>query len=337
MNYFINLNNLFKGFLLILGMCFVYTEKSYGDGVVSGGGGRGIFCDQQNHPQHGRLLDLYEGEVIFGWPQASRTMTRDEAFNFLAKRAVEAGHNPHSKDSVKDEEEQSKKALEWWINNKFKFINEGDRLKDVNDSYEPIIPKGCNIKQIANFYENKIILVDPTLWNQMSPLDQVALVYHEVLYAGYRIERGHTDSTYSRYVVGKILSLAPLNGLTEIISKTPVYYHCVSEPTDLPNHNYELFLYPSCQNTNCPVEAKFVDLDGKSMPSLDSIDVGGVSFEDFWKGHFRSSSPQEIDGANVWMRFESGEKPLTLKISTSNNGDFINASVGNVNCTKHTH
>ena len=38
---------------------------SLATGVVSGGGGRGIFCTDTNNPQQGRLLDIYEGDILF--------------------------------------------------------------------------------------------------------------------------------------------------------------------------------------------------------------------------------------------------------------------------------
>ena len=301
-------------------------------GVVSGGGGRGVFCDDPQHHQHGRLLDIYEGESLFGWPQANQSMTKEQALEFFAKRLNEVLYNPASNDTFEEEKNGLKEAFSWWQKKNFKFINPGDRLAEVQDSFEPVIPNGCSIRQIANFYDNKMVLVDPTLWGQMSPFDQVGLIVHELLYKDLR-DRGHTNSVYARYLVGQVASLAPLNGLTEILSKVSVSYRCESVPGDFPDHVYEFYVYPECVRDRCFKQFKFVYVDSHWSQFLEPIDVGGSSFDYFGKEQFITTFDREVYGQKLWFRIEGTTEPFTLKIATSPS-DSKDAFVSTVKCVK---
>ena len=264
-------------------------------------------------------------------------MTKEQAYEFFASRFVEVDHNPTSKKSIAEDQRQIQEGLPWWENNRFKFIKAGDHLTEVNDSFEPVIPDGCTIKQIANFYDNKMVLIDPILWKQLTPFDQVALTAHEIIYAGLR-EMGHTNSVYARYLVGRLGSLVPLNGLSELISKVSTYYHCESltSESSFPDHNYEFYVYPDNANGWNSTKAKFVYLNGNAVSFSDPISISGREFKYFGNEFFTSITPEEFNGQEIWLKIESTEKPLTFKLSSSATSNFDSAFISTVQCTKFT-
>ncbi len=71
------------------------------------------------------------------------------------------------------------------------------------------------------------------------------------------------------------------------------------------------------------------------MQFLEPISISGGAFDKFGHEKFMSSNPEEIDGNMVWLRIESDEAPLTLKLSTSHSSDFKGAYSSTVKCTKY--
>lgn len=87
-----------------------------------------------------------------------------------------------------------------------RFIDSNKRLKLTQDSLEPLIPKECEIVQVAILYNEDTLLIDQELWNQMNWLNKGSLIMHEIIYLLDRQYAEATDSVKVRKLVGQMLS-----------------------------------------------------------------------------------------------------------------------------------
>ncbi len=85
----------------------------------------------------------------------------------------------------------------------FQITPEGTVLTVVNDSFETSIPSGCAAEQLANYYNDELILIAGSLWEKMNNTERAALIIHEGLYAAERL-LGSKDSRRTRHVVGRL-------------------------------------------------------------------------------------------------------------------------------------
>jgi hypothetical protein len=79
----------------------------------------------------------------------------------------------------------------------------GTELLPINDSFEVAIPRGCGAEQVANYYNDNLILINSDIWAAFDETDRAALILHEAVYAANRLV-GATNSRQSRHVVASI-------------------------------------------------------------------------------------------------------------------------------------
>lgn len=86
-----------------------------------------------------------------------------------------------------------------------KFISRGKKLKLVNDSFDPLVEEGCEMVQVAVYYDESILLVDQSLWDQMNWTSKIGLLAHEIIYFMDR-QNGSKNSISTRKLVGQLFS-----------------------------------------------------------------------------------------------------------------------------------
>lgn len=277
-----DMTNIFttKVFLVFL-ICFVsislfanLESVMLNEGVISGGGGRGIFCSDKSHANHGQLLDIFEADAIWQFSPVSRDLPEDLAIDFLANRYVELIYHPQIGESKDDVLQDIKGFLR--RKDQIHFIKPGQQLLPVNDSLEPIAPIGCDILQVAHYYTNKVLLIDPELWSQMKPIDQIALLIHEYAYLSLRREEGHTDSRFTRYIVGKLSSTSPLNAISKNLKPVSKYYYCKNDISNPPNRSekFEFYIFDQCKESSCLAYAQFIIYANHFVLEMDPIMLG---------------------------------------------------------------
>lgn len=176
--------------LIILVCLILNVTLVYGRGGVDGGGGNGVVCrDQAGNITDVRMLDLYEGEILYGLQFSNRFNDIESALKKVAAKL----HKPYLEYSF----------LAAYQN--FKMLPTGVRLEPIDDSGHIFIPANCKIEQVANYYNANAIYVVSDFYNKMSLTDQVALVVHEALYAADRVQNVE-NSRYARRATARAIS-----------------------------------------------------------------------------------------------------------------------------------
>lgn len=176
--------------LIILVCLILNVTLVYGRGGVDGGGGNGVVCrDQAGNITDVRMLDLYEGEILYGLQFSDRFNDVESGLREIATKL----HKPHLEYSF----------LAAYQN--FKMLPTGVRLEPIDDSGHIFTPANCKIEQVANYYNANAIYVVSDFYNKMSLTDQIALVVHEALYATDRVQNVE-NSRYARRVTSHALS-----------------------------------------------------------------------------------------------------------------------------------
>lgn len=166
------------------------TTIVYGRGGVDGGGGNGVVCrDQSGNITSVRMLDLYEGEIMYGLQFSNRFNSIESALKEIANKM----HKPNLEYSF----------LAAYQN--FKMLPTGVRLEPIDDSGHIFIPANCKIEQVANYYNANAIYIVSDFYNKMSLTDQVALVVHEAIYAADRLNNVE-NSRFARRVTARAIS-----------------------------------------------------------------------------------------------------------------------------------
>ena len=161
------------------------------DGAISGGGGKGVVCrDAQGAITSVQTLDLFEAKAMYGL----NPWTSSDSLEAQIKRALTVIPET-SRALVSAYASQVKKNLQ--------ITPPGTVLTVINDSFETMVPAGCAAEQLANYYNDKLILIAGDLWEKMDDTNRAALIIHEALYATERLF-GTTDSRRTRNIVGRL-------------------------------------------------------------------------------------------------------------------------------------
>lgn len=172
----------------------ILSLSSFAGGDWVGNGGNVLTCQNQQGVSY-QMLDLYEGhtrgfEADFG----SASKTYDQKVIYVLNRLAKI--NPSRAQQYSQ-----------WYKDFFKetqFITD-DKFVPIPDSGPLVIPKNCDIKQIAVQRPDDQILpgdfryvIDLNLWNHLSTDSQASLILHEIIYRE-AITMGQVSSPKVRY------------------------------------------------------------------------------------------------------------------------------------------
>ncbi len=188
---------------------FVFVSYSVAfAGAGSSGGGDAVVCYENDSITTAKLLDLYEGESLFGdqfnnlsGSNFSYEVLLETALNRLDKTSY--GYIGMASKLSRGKRRKIREYVEL-VDQKKRLIVKDITLSPINDSNEIFLPaKNCEIAQAASFVDENTILFDQNIWNKLSNLDKAALVLHEAVYWYDRVLTRKFDSTRSRRVVSQ--------------------------------------------------------------------------------------------------------------------------------------
>lgn len=167
-------------------------------GVDNSGGGKAVVCrDEQKNIKRIQLLDLFEGETIYGLTSKSFGDSKEENLQG-AKEILQATFA----------QMPSVIPIQYFIDRAlkdFRLLPPDVKLAPVDDAAPIVIPSGCELEQLAYYQDNENLLVDQNLWNALDGKNKAALIMHEIIYLQARYE-GDKDSRNARRVVAHIFS-----------------------------------------------------------------------------------------------------------------------------------
>lgn len=183
-----------KMFLLVGGLVLSGVASARVGGV-DGGGGKSVVCrDSAGIIKSTELLDLYEGRIMFGLNIEDKAEPMADQIRSALDRIPES-----SRTLIEIYTKQVQKNM--------RITPPGTLLMPIDDSFEVIAPKGCDVEQAANYYNDKMILISGDIWANLSETGKAALILHEAVYASNRLV-GATDSRPSRHIVASIFDAA---------------------------------------------------------------------------------------------------------------------------------
>lgn len=160
-------------------------------GGVDGGGGKSVVCrNEQGTIVSAELLDLYEGAKMYGLNiQKSNAHYVEQIETALTVIPISSrGMTEIYAHIVRD---------------KMTLLPLGTDIAPINDSLEIILPRNCQVEQLARFYSDDKILVNGEIWQNLDETSRAALILHEAVYANNRL-MGATDSRRSRHIVASL-------------------------------------------------------------------------------------------------------------------------------------
>jgi hypothetical protein len=188
-----------KLILLALLVPSLLASQAHADGAkVVGNGGEGVYC-----PGSGEitLFDYYEANVLRGLqPNLGPIQnTYQQKLSLLLSRLAQfdPARAAIYRNRVNSFESESR------------FVTGAD-LTPIPDSNSPVIPRGCQIVQLAvqrppTFPGEAYYLLDKEKWDLMSNDQRAGLVFHEIIYRE-ALGVGATDSSGARYLNSTIAS-----------------------------------------------------------------------------------------------------------------------------------
>lgn len=180
-----------KTYILSLVLIFGSFLKAHANGAISGGGGTGVVCrDSSGVITSAKTLDLYEGVVLYNLP----IQYSNESVDDQIKKAY-AVIPPQSRGLINPYGVQQNMQIVY-----------GVTLQPINDALIVALPNGCKAEQLANYFNDKLILINGDIWDALSKTDQAALILHEAVYRAARIFSAK-NSQRSRHVVASLFSL----------------------------------------------------------------------------------------------------------------------------------
>ncbi len=180
---------------------------SFAAGVLNGGGDKGIVCrDSDQEIISVETLDLYEARVQYGL----EVKVKSDSYIKMAIEVLTilgAGRGPEFTKQII--------TLALRIDRIKKLVPEGTSLQILDDSYEIVTPKNCQIEQLANYVNNGLILVSGEMWHALDEVNKAALIVHETIYYEFRTETGATNSIHARKAVAYGFSGVVLEGVKD--------------------------------------------------------------------------------------------------------------------------
>jgi hypothetical protein len=246
-------------------------------GGISGGGGKGVVCrDNNGDIRSVELLDLWEARTIYKRQilksnqsyvnQLADAVHRVEKFMHVETNGMgDAGcttlakvRGCNGRETVDLSKDTLRNQIEMYAD---PFLRNDDNINwmsDVDleltpDSYEIARPRGnCKIEQIVNLQLATIspftskYAVNKDIWDKMDNTNKAATILHESLYAFLKAYFKEPNSVRVRRMVGLVMSGYTFKPLKSIINDEYIHCHSLDEPSmhgfGIPHYTNEFFL-----------------------------------------------------------------------------------------------
>lgn len=263
-------------------------------GPSTGGGGFVINCPPNPIEPNGsaELLDLYEGRQLLGFSMAASSEDLAEDYLQSVKRTYALQGHP-TLGQEKREEILENLVLFFRYS---KFVNSPSELPQANDlGAPPKIPSGCRIEQVAYFDDQSdVIYILKPLFDKMRPLDQAALVSHELNFRHMRELKDDSSQISRRTVAHSFSSRGPVDIKEGLSSESKSYtasdidYSKTSSTNIVSRFYLERLIVPGGHIQR----VQFIYLHGMSMLAKTYIDLPGKE----WNVKFGRS----VSNINHW-------------------------------------
>jgi len=263
-------------------------------GGTSGGGGKGVVCQNSAGQETVELLDLWEARTLFGQAPAPFPpgTTLDTAVDLIFERlkyTFPTALRPHN---TCGHESCFKKSLAWVAslflsptdpNTSAQVIRlHGVDLELTDDSFEVARPSKCEIRQIVNYQAGGLIYVDEDRFQKMDLLNQAALIAHEALYSHLRgIDNNETNSIRTRRAIGYVSAGNSFADFTDL-HRPKTYVKCDNRSSGFGFPTYDIDFWPAV-NAEIPnrLQVLPITFDGSSLIGITKwsnfISAGGSS------------------------------------------------------------
>lgn len=175
-----------------------------GMGPSTGGGGYAIQCPENPlEPAQTTLLDLYEGAAVLNFKMKHTSGSLEQDY-------LESVNTTYGLQGFPKLTEEGEKKIRQHLKLFFRSVKLVEKATDLPSANDlgalPYIPSQCHVTQVAYFDDNAttIYILKP-IWNLMDPLNQAALVQHELHYRHKRRD-GDTDSVLTRKAIAHIFA-----------------------------------------------------------------------------------------------------------------------------------
>lgn len=236
-------------------------------GAISGGGGKSVVCrDSRGKIVSAEVLDLYEARLLKKWPIISSSAPyMDQVLTALLN--IEFGLETTPSNLIHTEAVR--------INLVKNILPDGTGLTPINDSYEVIAPKGCQIEQLANFVNGATVLIDGEIWGSLNETNKAALILHEAVYELLRIY-GETTSVRARNIVGAALSGPSFEPIHQGVPQTSDTFSCFNK-TASPYYFTKFYAFTDSYGD---LTFQIISLRGKRMFTKTQTQIDHGSFVD---------------------------------------------------------
>ncbi|MBC7743251.1 MAG: hypothetical protein H7061_13720 [Bdellovibrionaceae bacterium] len=308
----------------------VASPTKFIQGTINGGGGKGVRC-QKNGVTAIETLDLYEAIILYNLEIGYDPKTEEEAIDLFATLITRHFWNP-STIAMPEFKEGFKARLNDLLLKKIKFLTDGRKLKLIDDSYEPIIEENCEQVQVAAYYDESVLLIDKSLWDQMNWTNRIALLTHEMIYAMDRAN-GASNSMSARKLVGQLYSTTGARPKADgVPSDNRKIATCWVSEKDITVGYF--YAYDHMKVINEPevrpgVEFVFNFLKNSSFLFRTSAFIQTPSLEDIFSKNYNLGTNADLEvesypsNSYLAIRF-SGEGKAKLLIKNKSNGNISN-------------
>jgi hypothetical protein len=217
-------------FLKLISLFFFLLMTKMAVAGNEGGGGKSVVCrDAQGKITRAEILDLFEGRNQYQLTYSETELSwQEQVFNFFKSSGI----------ATDNEIFKNFQNIIMHLN----ILSEEVVLKETNDSFEVVSPKGCKIEQVAIYINDNQILISGEIWKALSETQKAALIIHESVYR-YLRDYGETNSKRARHLTAHLLSGKKI----EVVKSDPAEVKAVCFDTENWN-NTSFYVFPSVIN-----------------------------------------------------------------------------------------
>ena len=280
-----------------------------------GHGGHGVVCTNSSESISSvRLFDLWESERVWGLvPADYGSMSWREIVAKRLSQLTEPKLRTFSHVATMGE----------MILQNIQFLREDEKLPEIDDEDETLLPKRCEKRTVASYLSDEKILIDTELWEMMSEVDKAGLILHEAWYRHLRQTDGITGSRRVRKINAFFLAEKGFVDPQEGLESTKSYF-CF----DGDEHGRNRFYLILDKNPEAPrVRAQFASLGGETVISRAlSVDIpvvfGPNGLPEF---HGAFLTEDAFDGSReIWMKTNNDNRlKIEMGIRTNDHRGYL--------------
>ncbi|QLY24105.1 hypothetical protein [Bdellovibrio sp. KM01] len=185
-----------KSALVTAGLLFLALQShAKPQGGVDGGGGKSVVCrNSKGQITSAQTLDLFEAKNVYNLKLVQFSGSAEQ---------ISAKVQAKLKDSIGSGYDYNPFYVR--VNRIMKFVPASAVIKPIDDAAEVVLPKNCQLEQLAHYVDDETLLVSQEIWSHLSNTEKAALISHEAV---YRVDRafGAKDSRRARRIVAHLFS-----------------------------------------------------------------------------------------------------------------------------------